>query len=307
MRRVRGRVGRDLERLNNMEQEVSDVQFDLRIIREDAHREAGGATSPALRRQPRPFQALVVQQQDKNKRDKAIRDRLSREKRQEQHKQDKREEYLNKAMHTRRPHNQVPKAHRNKKSVSSAFFQLMRPISSAFTSETASTYPKRTPAELDFTPSQKPAMVLDVVNARVSQFVNTERSFLFQVDTEDGGHYLLQALDKSDMKKWMETIERVSKMAAQRRLTYMGQNSKMQLSDHLLASNTTSRDPKAGEHGFSGYRPPLNRPRSVWRRVRRAPPTRVSGRRHPTWDHSFGDLAAVPGSRVSGLDGGWNL
>ncbi|THG94626.1 hypothetical protein EW026_g6885 [Hermanssonia centrifuga] len=222
------------------------VHFDLRVIREDAYREVTQAAMALTRRQQvRPFQALVSAQQEKNKRDRTLRDKLSREKRQEQQRQDRREEYLNKAMHTRRPALPAQKQHRNKKSVSSAFMQLMRPISSAFSSDTVSFTTKRTPAELDFMPTGKPAMVLNVADARVSRFVNNERSFTFQLDTEDGGHYLLQAIDKADMNKWMDTVERVSKMAAKRRLTYLGNNPKMQMSEHLAAAGSTSRDPRA--------------------------------------------------------------
>ena len=237
---------RDFERLNNIEQELIIVHFDWRTIREEAYREASQTPSTALRKQPRPFSLLVAMQQDKSKRDRSLRDRLTREKRQEQHKLDKREEYINKAMHVRKPQHTGPKYHRTKKSsVSSAFMQFMRPISSAFTSETATTT-KRTPAELDFTPVHKPAMVVNIVDARVSVFINNERSFTFQLDTEEGGHYLLQALDKGEMKKWVDIIERVSKTAAKRRLTYMGQNSKVQMSDHLLGTGAAPRDPRAG-------------------------------------------------------------
>jgi len=89
-------------------------------------------------------------------------------------------------------------------------------------------------------------LVLSVVDARVAQFVNNERSFTFQVDTEDGGHYLLQSVSKAEMKKWMDTIQHISKTAAKRRLTYLGQNSKVQLSDHLLSQpSAVSRDPQA--------------------------------------------------------------
>lgn len=250
-RRRRDSDRQDFERLNNIEKELRGVNLDLRGIREDAYREATqvGASGSLGKNRHRPFHALVLAQQDKNKRDKYLRDRLSKEKRQEQQRFDRREEYLNKAMHTRRPVPPPQKQHRNKKSMSSAFFQFMRPISSAFTSETMSgPGPRRTPAELDFTPSHKPILVLSVVDARVSQFINNERSFTFQLDTEDGGHYLLQAISKPDMKKWMDTIIRVSKMAAKRRLTYLGHNSKMQLSDHLLNNQAAlSQDPRAGE------------------------------------------------------------
>ncbi|KAI9061367.1 hypothetical protein FKP32DRAFT_1594529 [Trametes sanguinea] len=242
---------RDFERLNNMEKELGAVHFDLRAIREDAYREAAHAGWTPGKRGQRPFQVLVTQQQEKNRRDKLWRDRLSKEKRQEQMRHDRREEQLNKAMYQRRQNPVMPKQHRNKKSMSSAFFQFMRPISSAFTSDTLSSGGggspiKRTPAELDFAPSHKPSLVLSVVGARVAQFINNERSFVFQIDSEDGGHYLLQAASQQEMKKWTETIERVSKMTAKRRLTYLGQNTKPQLSEHLLAKPAVAtRDPHA--------------------------------------------------------------
>ncbi|KAH9888368.1 hypothetical protein C8Q73DRAFT_794141 [Cubamyces lactineus] len=245
---------RDFERLNNMEKELGAVHFDLRAIREDAYREAAQASTSAGKRGQRPFQVLVTQQQEKNRRDKLWRDRLSKEKRQEQMRHDRREEQLNKAMHQRRQNPVMPKQHRNKKSMSSAFFQFMRPISSAFTSDTMSSSSggvwgspsKRTPAELDFAPSSKPSLVLSVVGARVAHFINNERSFVFQIDSEDGGHYLLQAPSQQEMRKWTETIERVSKMTAKRRLTYLGQNTKPQTADHLLAKSTVAtRDPQA--------------------------------------------------------------
>ncbi|KAI0669428.1 hypothetical protein C8Q78DRAFT_977573 [Trametes maxima] len=238
---------RDFERLNNMEKELGTVHFDLRIIREDAHRETGQASVSSAKRGQRPFQTFVIQQQEKTRRDRLWRDRLSKEKRQEQMRHDRREEQLNRAMNPRRQNPVMPKQHRNKKSMSSAFFQLMRPISSAFTSDTLSGSPvKRTPAELDFAPTHKPSLVLSVVGARVAQFINNERSFVFQLDSDDGGQYLLQAASQQEMRKWTETIERVSKTTAKRRLTYMGQNAKPQLAEHLMTKPAVAtRDPQA--------------------------------------------------------------
>ncbi|KAM5530203.1 hypothetical protein V8D89_016139 [Ganoderma adspersum] len=239
---------REFERLNTIEKEVATFHFDLRAIREDAHREAMQASVSNSKRGHRPFQQLVAQQQEKNRRDRLMRDRLSKEKRQEQQRHDRREEQLNRAMNQRRQNPVMPKQHRNKKSMSSAFFQLMRPISSAFTSDSTpgGSPSKRTPAELDFLPSHKPSQVLSVVGARVAHFVNNERSFVFQLDAEDGGHYLLQTASRQEMKKWIETIERVSKMTAKRRLTYLGGNVKLQMTDDLLARPAVAtRDPVA--------------------------------------------------------------
>jgi hypothetical protein len=184
---------RDLERLNNIEREVSSLQFDQRGIRDDAQREnmqvtVGGSSSG--RKAARPFQKLIVMQQEKNKRDKHVRDRVSKEKKHEQHRTDKRDDHVNKGIQRTPGAIAQRQQHRNKKSMSSAFFQFMRPISSAFTSEHPDpSSMKRTPAELDFAPSGKPTLVLNVVDAKVAQFINNERSFTFQLDTEDGGHY----------------------------------------------------------------------------------------------------------------------
>ncbi|KIK93915.1 hypothetical protein PAXRUDRAFT_485676 [Paxillus rubicundulus Ve08.2h10] len=241
---------RDFERLNNIEKEASGLHFDHRGIKDEAQREALQAQisgSASAKKTVRPFQRLVTLQHEKNKRDRYLHDRLSKDKKQEQLRIERRDEYLNKVMRPRKPMTQAQKQHRIKKSYSSAFFQLMRPISSAFTDNTQFTA-KRSPAELDFTPSGKPSLVLSVVDAKVAQFVNNERSYTFQLDTEDGGQYLLQAISRQEMTRWIDTINKVSKIAAKRRLTYLGNSPKPQLSDHIhdpVGAPSASRDPTA--------------------------------------------------------------
>jgi hypothetical protein len=244
---------KDFERLNNIEREVNLIVFDHRSIRDEAQREAQQTTVNGLastRKAVRPFQRLVSFQQEKYKRDKYLHDRLSKDKKQEQLRNERRDDQINKAMRARKPMTQVQKQHRMKKSYSSAFFQLMRPISSAFTDSTHATSLKRSPAELDFMPSGKPSLVLSVVDARVAQFINNERSFTFQLDTEDGGHYILQAISRQEMVRWIEQINRIAKIAAKRRLTYLGNSPKPQLADHIHdqpSGTTASRDPSAGK------------------------------------------------------------
>ena len=250
--------GSDLERLNAVEREVNKIQFDLRAIREDVHREASHMnTGYQPKRSQRPFQRLVVAQHEKNKRDRNLRDRLEKERKQEQQRIDKREEYLNKAMNTRWQYTPAQRQNRMKKSGSSTFFQqLMRPISNAFALDHVDVNTtKRTVAELDFTPTGKPALVLSIVDARISHSMAYERSYTVQLDTEDGGHYLLQMATKAELKKWIRTIDNVSKTAAKRRLTYIGNSPKPQLADHIHDRPTTaSRDPTAGELSFRGLR-----------------------------------------------------
>ena len=102
-------------------------------------------------------------------------------------------------------------------------------------------------SELDFIPSGKPMLVLNLTDSHVAQFANNDRSYIFQLDTEDGGRYLLQAMSKRDMSKWIETLSQVSKTAAKRRLTYIGNSPKPQVSDHIHEHPTiANRDPTAG-------------------------------------------------------------
>lgn len=306
-RKRRRQVGfHDLARLGKIEQEASYLQFDHRLIREDAVRDAGSDGAHMNRRIPRPFNLLVLAQQEKYKRDKYARDRLSREKKQEQHRHEKREDYLNKAMHSSKPSLSVSKAHRNKKSMSSAFFQFMRPISSAFTSETPiPSGQKRTAEELEFTPTGKPALVLSLADCRVAQFINNERSFTFQLDTEDGGHYLLQAIGKKDMMKWMNKISHVAKTAAKRRLTYLGNNPN--LAEQLAALDLNTRGHarrlllllRGAPHVEYYFLSP-------WRRLEAADSERI--RRQPSsGSNSFdvGDL--FQGSRVTRFARSWYL
>ncbi|KAJ7747010.1 rho GTPase activating protein 22 [Mycena metata] len=241
---------RAFERLNNIEKDIWQLQFDHRGIKEEAQREGavGPGNSPAAaRRAVRPFQKTIAVQVEKNRRDRTLRARLHKERVHEQTKNEKREDLLNKAMMRKQPSTpqQTQKHQRGKKSMS-AFLHFMRPISSAFGNESVHpTGPKRTAEELDFVPSGKPSLVVSLVSSRVAQFINNDRSFLFQVQTEDGGSYVFQAVNKREMLKWVEIITRVTQTTAKRRLTYLG-NPKPQLADHLNdGPASTTRDPYA--------------------------------------------------------------
>jgi hypothetical protein len=184
---------------------------------------------------------------EKNKRDKNLRSRIQKEKLLEQSRNDRREDLLNKAIRSKKQLSlSAQKLQRNKKSMS-ALLSFMRPISSAFDlSVSSSSGAKRTAAELDFPTSSKPSLVLSVMDAKVVQFINNERSFTFQLDTEDGGHYILQAVNKREMNRWLDTINRVTSTAAKRRMTYLGPTPHIQ--DHIHEQPiVVSRDPHAGK------------------------------------------------------------
>lgn len=216
---------RGFERLNNIEREVLVLQFDHKNIREDAVREAAGKKLA----RPFPFQRLVQLQTDKHRRDRNWRIRLQKEKQLEQNKNEKRGEVLSKAMQ---------RNHRNKKSMSSAFLNFMRPISSAFVSDTM-TMPLG-----EWTPTGKPMFVLSLTDARIRPVANPERSWTFEVDTEDGGHYVVQAVNRAEMTKWLEVIGRITSLAAKRRLTYVASKPDVQVDG--MGTSTREKDPQAG-------------------------------------------------------------
>lgn len=226
------------------------IQFDHRGIKEEAARESvnpGMNGAPSSKKFSRPFHKVVATQIEKNRRDKHLRTRLQREKLQEQNRNERRDDVLNKAMRPRKPASTAPK-HRNKKSMS-AFLNFMRPISSAFGADGPHIVPRRSPAELDFPTTGKPSLVVNVLEARIAQYANNERSYTFQLETEDGGRYLFQAMNKRDMNKWLETISRVTNIAAKRRLTYLGSSPKPQIADHIHSQPIVpSRDPKASAY-----------------------------------------------------------
>lgn len=212
--------------LNNIEREVLVLSFDHRAMREDAMREAAGKKLA----RPFPFQRAVQMQMDKHRRDRNWRLRLQKEKQNEQSKNEKRGEVLNKAMQ---------RGHRNKKSMS-AFLHFMRPISSAFVSDSMTSF------ATEWMPTGKPALVLSLTDARVRQLANPERSWSFEVNTEDGGHYVIQAANRGEMNKWLEVIGRVTTMAAKRRLTYVASKPNVQV-EGGLGPSARERDPTAGQ------------------------------------------------------------
>jgi hypothetical protein len=222
-----------MEKLQMIEKEVMAFDFDLRSIRSDAIRD--GSQTPSSKKGVRPFGRLVLAQHEKNRRDRSLRDRLIKEKRAEQQRSEKREHQLDRAMQVKaRPNAAGRGQHRTKKSTSSAFafLQFMRPISTAFSSDSmTSNSSKRTAEELDFVPSGKPSLVLTVADAKMLKFINNERPYTFQVDTDDGGHYLFQATNQKEMSKWMSSVGHISQVAAKRRLTWIGDAP--QLQDHV--------------------------------------------------------------------------
>lgn len=241
----------DHERLNHMHRDVTGPPFDIRLLKEEAYHESINLVSPAAlpKKNQRPFLRITQIQQEKCKRDKFLRERLHREKKAEQQRTEKREDDLNRAMHATYPNSQSLKHQRSRRTMSSAFFQLMRPLSSAFSSDNiyASTQ-RRTAVELDFEPTGKPALVVSLVGANVTAFINNVRLYTFHLMTEDGDRHLLQASTRSAMTSWLTAISKTAKSSTAKRLTYVANAPKPQLSDHIQTpSQSAARHPTKGK------------------------------------------------------------
>ncbi|TIC53455.1 hypothetical protein E3Q04_03187, partial [Wallemia mellicola] len=214
----------------------------LKQIHEDASREVIQAhTKGILVENAYAFSGIAKLQQEKEKRDVTIVERMRREKRDDLAALEKREIEIQKAAsmsfltkHGRTASstsatsigssNTIKKSRQGKRMT--ALLRPFRPLSIAFGSSQhpPSEAPRKRLSELDFEPSNKPALVITLHAARVSEFVNNARSYTFQIVSEDGANYLFQGTSATDVKEWIEVISRASQTSAAKRLTYIAPN-----------------------------------------------------------------------------------
>lgn len=197
--------------------ECRDTESLFQDAKEEAQREAYAFPTPNGRRPLRPFNILVTGQLDKNRRDRSYRERLLKERRQEQQKHERREHDIDRAMHPVRP-NSGGKHQRGKRSMGgvSLFFRAVRPLSTAWGSERATSRP-RTASELDFPANGRPSLVLSLNDARAHVLASDERPYVFLLSTEDGGRWLLQTTNSSELESWTNAIN----VASRKRSTYI--------------------------------------------------------------------------------------
>lgn len=227
-----------------MQREIADSFYELRVLREEAHKENMQMSphQPQPRKGARPFQRLVGEQNEKNKRDKYARERLNKEIKNERLISERRDDNIAKAMLPKGQHGQ-----RKKSRSMSGFFTILRPISAAWSSDKIhdKMMKPRTLQELDFEPAGKPSLVLNLANSQVQDFVNNQRSFVMRLRTEDGGLYYLQALEHHDAARWLSVLQETSSNYARRRLTYQGKSDPSDVG--APSFNATTKHPNPGE------------------------------------------------------------
>ena len=221
-----------------------------RTVKEEAHKENTSSTSAGQgRRLSRPFSRTITAQQEKNKRDRQFRDHFSREKKLEQQRLEKQSITYEKTMALAKGGPiSISKTPKHAKKASNAFFRVVRPLSTAFpfSYNTGAAAPSRqwSLPELDFTPTNKPSLSINLAAARTKAVTTRARSYVFTVDTEDNGRFYFQAINRTEMERWLKTIENTSTTTAEKRRTYVGPAPPLEL---LTRARNLGRHPTAGK------------------------------------------------------------
>ena len=75
----------------------------------------------------------------------------------------------------------------------------------------------------EWTPTSKPYLVLSLSEVEVHHYDNSQRSFVFELTTEDGQRSLLQASSKDQLDSWTDNFHRAGTEIAHRRATLLAQ------------------------------------------------------------------------------------
>lgn len=243
----------DADRMTAMLDDSRWIIDHPRAVKEEAQKENTFSTpSGQSRRLSRPFSRTIIAQQEKNKRDRQFRDHFSREKKLEQQRLEKQSVNYDKTMALAKGGSiGIIKAPKHAKKASNAFFRVVRPLSTAFpfTYNTNTAPPTRqwSLPELDFNPTNKPSLSINLAAARTKPVTGRARSYVFTVDTEDNGRFYFQAINRTEMERWLKAIEKTSTTTAERRRTYVGPTPSLEF---LGRSRNLGRHPTAGQYSI---------------------------------------------------------
>ena len=246
--------GRDeLDRLLTLQRETTPTH-DLRALRDFATREQQQLceTSPHHRHLPkgfRPFGPLVAAQMDKQRRDKTVRDKLGKLDRWSNvHSLDGGK--LSSSMSTTQP----------KKKTGRNLFRGFRPLSMGHSHSSHGHSPSpelvhansfdstRTLDDVDFVTPAKPAMVVSIVDSRVSTVDNCPRSFVFQLTSDEGAKYILQAPSAAAVESWTSTLQKASRTYSERRRTVLdGFDALKEVNEPQVSSQKISKHHTSGQ------------------------------------------------------------
>lgn len=216
-------------------------------IKEEAYQEnMQGMHGAPTRKYYKPFSKTLASQQEKNKRDRQIREKLQREKRMDQYKKEKQSVPYDKAMDV------AKKSRQGKRASMNPFMRVVRPLSTAFPFGGGPSLPpeaaeprKYTLEELNFMPTTKPALSVDLAGVKVEEKQTAVRPFIFTLEAEDGVKYYFQATTKKELAQWISQLSKTSKRTSEKRRTYIGPSSN--LPDLYRMPKNLGRHPTAGK------------------------------------------------------------
>lgn len=203
--------------LELMERQLADGgmgRWNFRLFRDVASGEGNKLTKSV-----RPFRRLVEQQQEKVRRDRQTRDYVSKGQKAEQQSRLQREKEVARAMD---------------KSVSVRTrrmtlnpFRVARPVSTVVPSPPL---PPSSPsvaalqALREWNPTAKPYLVLSLSGVEVHPYDNGQRSYVFELFTEDGQRSLFQASSHEELQMWISNFRQSKTQIAFRRATFLAQS-----------------------------------------------------------------------------------
>ena len=221
-----------------------------RVLRDVASGEGTKVTKSV-----KPFSRLVVQQQEKVRRDKASRELVSKGQKLEQQGRLQREKEVAKAMD---------------KSVSvrtrrmTSLFHFGRPVSTMNPSAPSPPLPAVAPPSpqalqslRDWSPTGKPYLVLTLSGVEVQPYDNSQRSFVFELSTEDGQRSLFQAPSREELRNWVSHFKKSGTQIAFRRATFLAQTALAEEPEEVIAATaktTRNRPPASNARESPSYR-----------------------------------------------------
>ncbi|KAK3824386.1 MAG: hypothetical protein JOS17DRAFT_687073 [Linnemannia elongata] len=184
---------------------------------------SGAGAPPRSSSKPvRIFSRLLATQHEKSKRDQKEFERLDRQIKDTQGRIQKAQQEQAKTLEKQIKLEQSRSRVKNQL-LKSTLMRAMRPISLAITNSwsTATTTVSNATA-LGSAIRPKPALVISLINSTCSvAYTYTKRDHVFKIVTEEGGQFLLQALDYDDMLQWIKTMNDAAAEATAKRRTLL--------------------------------------------------------------------------------------
>ncbi|ORY07849.1 RhoGAP-domain-containing protein, partial [Basidiobolus meristosporus CBS 931.73] len=90
-------------------------------------------------------------------------------------------------------------------------------------------------------PTAKPSLAINLINSAITiEHSRTKRDHVFKIISEEGGQYLLQAIDRQDMLSWVKAITDAAKEGAARRFTVLVEDARKEMVGQISNRSSNS-------------------------------------------------------------------